>query len=184
MKTTVAVAVAVFVAAAAAAHAEPVFVPGNASGYFGKPVNMKVPLVPALAVIEPGTITITYVDGMVDYGGPVEVGPNGGQRDVPLGEQTPLQQAQGFAGPISINSFAALMGAFVRQTRVDAPGFMATDSTKLPSILNTGIAPCELFLVGQSVVIHAEGPGTLFLGINDPGVADNGGGFNVEVTTP
>ena len=184
MKTTL--VIGAFVAAAAAAHADPFFVPGNASGYFGRNVDMLVPLVPAVTVDAQTTITITYVDGLVDFG-PDEAGPNGGDYFVNVGEQTPLQESQTFPlaeVPTGVNNFAALMGAFVPQYRVDRMGFIAIDSTKLPSISRSGIMPCELFFVGSSIVVHAEGPGTLFLGINDAGTQDNNGGFNVEVTTP
>ena len=54
-----------------------VFVPGNASGYFGNPVDQVNPLVSALTVNGPGTITVTYVSGTVNFGTGVEAGPNG-----------------------------------------------------------------------------------------------------------
>jgi hypothetical protein len=71
-----AVVVLIVAATTAAAQAQ-VFVPGNASGYFGNPVNQLVPLVPALTVSGPGTITVTYVSGTVFFGIGLEAGPNG-----------------------------------------------------------------------------------------------------------
>jgi hypothetical protein len=41
-----------------------------------------------------------------------------------------------------------------------------------------------LFLVGSSATIMADGPGTLFLGINDDFAGDDSGGFTMQVTGP
>ena len=61
--TTIALVVVLFVCAASmAAPAQQdvqVFVPGNASGFFGNPADVVVPLVPAITVSGPGTITVT-----------------------------------------------------------------------------------------------------------------------------
>lgn len=72
-----------FVAAAPALAQTEVFVPGNATGCFGNPDDGCMPLVAALTVSGPGTITITYVNGMVNYG-LGEVGPDGGTSTSPL----------------------------------------------------------------------------------------------------
>jgi hypothetical protein len=61
---------------------------------------------------------------------------------------------------------------------VKTPGFQALDGTKLATGL--GVMPNRLFFVGTYNVI-SEGPGTLYLGINDPGVADNSGSLTVTV---
>jgi hypothetical protein len=154
-----------------------VFVPGKASGDFGNPVVTLVPFVPALTVTGPGTIQITYVSGMVQFGIGLITGPNGAPWDNgPL--QTPLQEANGVAHG-HVNNLAALIGAFVPKSRVDAPGFQAIDGTK--NLTPAGIVPGRLFFIGTSRTIHVNGAGTLFLGINDEGIEDNGGGFMVQV---
>jgi len=157
-----------------------VFVPGKASGDFGNPVVTLVPFVRALTVTGPGTIQITYVSGMVQFGIGFITGPNGAPWDNgPL--QTPLQEARGLAHG-HVNNLAALIGVFVPESRVDAPGFRAIDGTK--NLAPAGIVPSTLFFIGTSKTINVHGAGTLFLGINDEGVEDNEGGFMVQVTGP
>lgn len=157
-----------------------VFVPGKASGHFGNPVATLVPFVPALTVTGPGTIQITYVSGMVQFGIGLVTGPNGAPWDLgPV--QTPLQEARGVAHG-HVNNLAALIGVFVRKSRVDAPGFQPIDGTK--NLTPAGIIPSTLFFIGTSKTIHVNGAGTLFLGINDEGVEDNDGGLMVQVTGP
>lgn len=178
---TLALLIVVFVAATVAAHAQTqVFVPGNASGYFGNWNDQAVPFVSALTVTGPGTITVTYVSGTVNWGGG-EVGPNGG----PYGKskfQFPLQEAQAFAPHTKIGNIGALIGVFVPQSRVSRQGFNALDGTK--NITRVGIMPGNLFLIGESKTFDVKEAGTLFLGINDTLVSDNTGGFNVTVTGP
>jgi len=157
-----------------------VFVPGNASGYFGNPVDAEVAFVPAISVNGPATITVTYVDGTVTYGfGEPEVGPNGGPFPA-NGGQYPLQEAKGIAPHKAIQNIAALIGAFVPAARAAHKGFVAIDATKAAS--RVGIMPGWVFFVGESKTIEVKEAGTLFLGINDTGVEDNSGGFNVEVS--
>jgi hypothetical protein len=159
-----------------------VFVPGKASGDFGNPVVTLVPFVPALTVTGPSTIQITYVSGMVQFGIGLITGPNGAPWDLgPV--QTPLQETAGVAHG-HVNNLAALIGAFVSKSRVDAPGFQAVDGTK--NLTRVGIVPSRLFFIGTSKTIHVNGPGTLFLGINDEGIEDNSGGFMVlvQATSP
>jgi hypothetical protein len=178
----IALVFALFAAVApATANAQTVFVPGNASGFFGNPVNQMMALVPAITVSGPATITVTYVSGTVNYGiiG-VEVGPNGGHFfDGGVG-QSPLQEARGFAPHTPIDNMAALIGIFVPQNRVQQPGFSALDGTK--NVTRVGINPGGLFFVGESKTFTVNMAGTLFLGINDGGVSDNSGGFNMEVS--
>ena len=80
-KPKIALVFAVFlVAATMAAQAQQdiqVFVPGSASGYFGSQADIVVPLVPALTVNGPGTITVTYLSGTVSWGEQPDSGPNG-----------------------------------------------------------------------------------------------------------
>jgi hypothetical protein len=156
-----------------------VFVSGKASGDFGNPVATLVPFVPALTVTGPGTIQITYISGTVQFGGG-PTGPNGASWDNgPL--QTPLQETKDVAHG-HVNNLAALIGAFVPKSRVDAPGFRAVDGTK--NLTVAGIVPSRLFFIGTSETIQVHSAGTLFLGINDEGIEDNSGGFMVQVDGP
>ncbi len=171
----------------AAAHAQQtvqVFVPGNASGYFGT-VDVLVPLVPAITVNGPGTITVSYNNGMVKWGSGEgqEVGPNGGPYpNNYYGLQFPLEEAKGTAPHKEINNIAALMGVFVCASRANHAGFAAVDGTK--NAATVGIMPGGLFFIGTGKTFQVKEAGTLFLGINDAYVSDNGGGFNVTVTGP
>jgi len=167
------------VAATTAAAQTNVFVPGNASGFFGNPADIQVPLV-AVTISGPGTITVTYVSGTVTDVGNINTGPNG----VPWntrGAQSPLQEAHSVSGG-RITNLDALIGVFVRQSRVLDKGFNALDGTK--DVTRAGIRPDGLFFIGTSKTLSVSQAGTLFLGINDWGVGDNGGGFNVTVTGP
>ena len=163
------------------AHAQTqVLVSGTTNGAFGNPIDQAVPFVSALTVDGPGTITVTYVSGTVtDVDG--EHGPNG--EDFKCGQysiQTPLQEAHGVAGG-KCKYVDALIGVFVPQTRVqDRRGFNPIDGTK--NLTRVGIMPGWLFLIGESKSFPVKQAGTLYLGINDMIVGDNGGGFNVEVS--
>ncbi len=157
-----------------------VFVPGNTNGCFGHPVDRCVPLVAALAISGPGTITVTYVSGTVTDAFGVNTGPNGVSFNVGT-SQTPLQEANGVSGG-TIGNLDALIGVFVPSSRVGAAGFKAIDGTKDRS--RAGIVPCRLFFIGTGKTFSVGGAGTLFLGINDYFVGDNGGGFTVAVTGP
>jgi hypothetical protein len=155
-----------------------VFVPGNTNGGFGNPIDMTVPFVPAITVSGPATITITYLSGTIPDGGGVDAGPNG----VPWtmnGAQSPLQESRGVTHP-TINNLDCLIGVFVPESTVNRPGFTAVDGTK--NIAKVGIPPSSLFFVGEGKTLVVNIPGTLYLGINDWIVGDNGGGFTVEVS--
>jgi hypothetical protein len=158
-----------------------VFVPGNASGCFGSPNDTCVPLVAALTVNGPGTITVTYVSGTVDLG-PFSVGPTGGRANVGVGSQYPLQEANAVSGG-TLDNIGALIGVFVPTHRVnDHRGFQAVDGTK--SVSRVGIKPNLLRFVGESFTFNVRQAGTLYLGINDTLVDDNSGGFTVTVSQP
>lgn len=187
MKFKVTFVLALFVAAATvAAPAQQdiqVFVPGTASGCFGNPDDGCAPLVAALTVSGPGTITVTYVDGLVSWSGPNSTtGPNG--TSCPCrGMQFPLKEAQGIGlGGGHVKNLGALFGVFVSQPRVSHSGFQAIDGTK--NLVRVGIKPDDLFFIGAGRTFDVGEAGTLFLGINDTIVSDNGGGFTVEVTGP
>ena len=156
-----------------------VFVPGTASGYFGNPQDQAVPFVAALTVAGPGTITVTYISGTVTDCCGINTGPNGTKWNT-RGQQFPLQEAHGVSGG-TINNVDSLIGVFVPQSRVqDRRGFNAIDGTK--DATRIGIMPGGLFFVGTGKIFDVKEAGTLFLGINDVAVSDNGGGFNVEVS--
>lgn len=179
----IALVLVMLVAVAAVTHAQQdvqVFVPGNTSGYFGNRADMIVPLVQAITVSGPGTITVIYVSGTVTDAGNVNTGPNGVKWNTG-GAQTPLQEAQSVSGG-TIHNLDALIGAFVPASRVNRTGFNAIDGTK--DATQVGIRPGWLSLIGTGKTFSVTEPGTLFLGINDWIVGDNGGGFNVEVTGP
>jgi hypothetical protein len=179
VKTAFVLALFVAVAAMAASAQATIFIPGNATGYFGYPANIVVPMVSAITVSGPGTITVTYQSGSVDYGMGIHVGPNGGP--FPGGGQFPLQEAQGVAQTTKVENMAALIGVFVPQSRTQLHGFTAVDGTK--NVAPVGIMPDGLFFVGTNKTITVKEAGTLFLGINDGGAVDNTGGFTVQVST-
>jgi len=159
-----------------------VVVPGNASGGFGVLVGGPVvPLVPAINLSGQGTVTVTYVSGTVFIGYGLGTGPDG----VPClhceAYELPLQEANGLGGG-NTNRDGALMGVFVSQSRVNRSGFSAIDGTK--NLVRVGIKPDALFFIGSGKTLKVGEAGTIFLGINDGYVGDNGGGFTVEVTGP
>jgi len=170
----------VLIAAATTAAAQtPVFVPGTATGFFGGPnPDIPVPFVPAITVSGPSWITVTYVSGTVTDCCGVITGPDGAPW--PVGpEQFPLQEAVGVAIE-KVKNLDALIGVFVPQKTVQRKGFSALDGTK--GITHVGIMPNGLFFIGTGKRFWSFQAGTLFLGINDIWVGDNGGGFNVTVT--
>jgi hypothetical protein len=178
--TLMLIAVVLIVSATTTAAQTTVFVPGNTNGCFGNPVDMCVPLVAALAISGPGTITVTYVSGTVTDAFGINTGPNG----VSFNEgtsQSPLQETNGVSGG-TIGNLDALVGVFVPSSRVGATGFKAIDGTK--GTARAGIVPCRLFFIGTGKTFSVSKAGTLFLGINDQVVGDNGGGFTVTVTGP
>lgn len=171
----------VLIAAVTTASAQtPVFVPGNASGCFGNPADMCIPLVAAITVSGPGTITVTYVSGTVTDCCGTNAGPNGAPWTM-NGAQAPLQEARGVLVR-KIKNLDALIGVFVPQLRVQRANFSPLDGTK--GVTTVGIMPWNLFFIGTGKTFPVSGAGTLYLGINDWGVGDNGGGFNVTVTGP
>ncbi|HVO82519.1 MAG TPA: hypothetical protein VMT28_17450 [Terriglobales bacterium] len=175
MSTKIAFVLLVFVAAATmATHAQvEVFVPSTASGAFGNPVDQVNPLISAVTVSGPGTITVTYVSGTVNG-----VGPNGTTTNMGS-QQLPLQEANGVAGG-PVNNIYSLIGVFVPQARTNARGFQAVDGTK--DVARIGILPNRLFFVGETKTFDVDQAGTFFLGINDEIVGDNSGGFDVMVS--
>lgn len=179
---TIAILVTCVVASTVAADAQvSVFVPGNASGSFGNPLGGGgAAMVSALNVSGPGTITVTYVSGSVTDSSGVNAGPDGVTINMG-GAQSPLQEQAGVSGG-TIKNLDALIGVFVPKVTVSSTGFHAIDGTK--DATPVGIKPGSLFFIGTGKTFKVPGAGTLFLGINDWIVSDNGGGFNVDVTGP
>lgn len=60
--------------------------------------------------------------------------------------------------------------------------FQPIDSAKVDCSPGPCISPSLLFLIGSSDTITVNGPGSLYLGINDFIVNDNGGSFSVTIT--
>jgi hypothetical protein len=172
----------VLIAAATTTAAQTqVFVPGTASGGFGTPALNWVEFVPALTVTGPGTITVTYISGTVTDAGGVNTGPDGVPITLPAGWALPLQEQHGVSGG-TVKNLDSLIGVFVPATRVNRSGFAAVDGTK--ALAAVGIMPNGLFFIGTGKTFVVKQAGTLFLGINDQIVGDNGGGFTVAVTGP
>ena len=159
-----------------------VFVPGNATGAFGHPVDIVVPFVPAITVTSPATITVTYDSGTIVWtAGGEPTGPNGAVCENCVA-QSPLQEGRALGRAPKPDKMAALIGVFVPAARAGDPQFKAVDGTK--NIAHLGILPGSLFFIGENETLDVKEAGTLFLGINDWASADNVGGFNVTVTGP
>ncbi len=172
--------IVVLIAAATTAAAQTqVFVPGTASGGFGTPALNYVELVPAIAVNGPATITITYISGTVTDYPNINTGPNGVPYTEPLGWAIPLEEQMGVSGT-SVKNLDSLIGVFVPASRVKKAGFAPVDGTK--ALAAVGIMPGGLFFVGYGKTLVVKEAGTLFLGINDQIMGDNGGGFTVAVS--
>jgi len=171
---------------AAVAQASPatLTISSLASGNFGAGYahqTMQTALVRAITVPGAGTITVTYVSGSwCAHDGTDCSGANGTAINDPSGVwYDPLQEASGVA-PSAAQNAIALMGAFVPQLLTEQSGFVAMDGTKLTS--GVGIMPNLLFFVGANNCIQVNGPGTLYLGINDWYVDDNSGSLTVTVS--
>jgi hypothetical protein len=107
-------------------------------------------------------------------------GPNGEfHYEDPWPYQLPLEEASGVVAD-RVTNVGALIGAFVPAQLVQTPGFQPVDQTKLDP--GVGISPDKLFFVGRYNVIRVNGPGTLYLGINDCICDDNEGSLTVTVT--
>ena len=179
--TRIVLALLIFIAGAilSASAQTQVFVSGQTNGAFGGPIDMTIPYVPTVTVSAPATITVTYLDGTVTDAGGVNTGPNGVDWDCSNWGQLPLQEDHGIAGGVCHN-LDALIGVFVPQPRAGHQGFSPLDGTK--GVTRVGIMPNKLFFIGDEKTFDVDEAGTLYLGINDGWVSDNGGGFNLEVT--
>ena len=182
-QAVVIIGTAVFLSVAVTASAQNsanVTIPGNTLGGFGNPsIDNSEPFVAALAVNGPGTITVSYLSGLVtDCCPDFSAGPNGIILDGGT-TQTPLQESIGVAGGIDPHT-DALIGEFVLRGRTLAAGFSAVDGTK--DKVRVGLLPADLFFIGTGKTFPVIEAGTLFLGINDSNGQSNGGAFIVSVT--
>jgi hypothetical protein len=158
-----------------------VFVPGNATGSFGSPVDLVAPFVSAITVTGPADITVSYISGLVTWDNQGDTaGPTGTSACTDCDAmQFPLDEANG-DGIRNTKHLGALIGAFVPKYRVNGKGFQAIDGTKNAASL--GIKPELLRLIGEEFTFHVKEAGTVFLGINDTIASDNSGGFTVTVS--
>ena len=178
----------------APALAGTVKVAGTATGGFGLnplgPTNGATPMVAAISVMGPGSITISSKSGLVNYGGPGPVvkadGGDFGQSPNSSSLAWPLDEAVGITSAAypgqEVIHMAALIGAFIPTDRAAVAGFAPVDATK--GLAAAGILPSDLFFVGSYHVLIVSGPGTLYLGINDCYPGDNSGQFLVNVSAP
>lgn len=177
MSAAVLVSLLVAISATAQTSAA-VFVPGNTLGRFGNPsVSGNQPYVIGIVATGPGTIVVTYVSGTVTDGS-LNTGPNGAPWNMASG-QTPLQEAVGVSGGV-VGDLDALIGTFIPQSRVQAPGFSPVDGTK--DIAPVGLVPSALFFIGTRKILKVRQAGTLYLGINDDNAVTNSGGYLVWIT--
>jgi hypothetical protein len=107
--------------------------------------------------------------------------PNGVNFTSKFGDVLPLQEARGIPPNTPTAILNALMGAFVPAAKAMSPTFVPEDAAKLgPG--QVGITASSLFFIGAGpFTFNAAGAGTLYLGINDSFVADNGGGYSVTL---
>jgi hypothetical protein len=154
-------------------------VSAKATGSFGNPDTGSIPLVPCLTITERGTIVIR-ASGTWSFANGESNTANGTCSNAPFTtNQIPLQEAAGVGGSVQSCDAGALMGAFVPSSTVSTPGFKPVDGAK--NLVAVGIKPNALFFVGTYSVLQANGPGTLYLGMNDAYAADNSGSLSVSV---
>jgi len=154
-----------------------VTVSGKTNGDFGSPIDTIVPFVHGVTVTGPSIITITATGCVTDVGVTGCITPNGVSFNATT---TPLQEA-GINGNPDPN-LDGLIGAFVPANIANDPNFQPIDSTKADCSPGPCINPNLLFLVGASDTIRVNGPGSLYLGIDDFIVNDNGGSHTVTIT--
>lgn len=169
-------------------HVVRVTVPAIAAGGFGNCIGdagnvlYGLPLVAAYDASGPGVIRVT-ARGEWTLGAACGATVNAdGCLETPTMVQTPLVQATGTWGVSQMSG--ALIGAFVPESVVLMPGFSPVDGSK--GLAAIGIPPSALIYIGRQAFIQVNGPGTLFLGINDEDcmIFDNSGSLTVAITGP
>lgn len=154
-----------------------VTVPGNASGGFGSPSDQTTPFVLAIKVRLASSITITAT-GCVTDAGISCVTPDGFSF---FGMLTPLQEA-GLAGNPDTH-VDGLIGAFVPAVTAANPNFKPIDNANPACSPGPCIDRTQVFFIGSSKTFAVGEAGTLYLGIDDFIVGDNGGSFQVTIST-
>jgi len=154
-----------------------VTVTGLTSGAFGDPSDATIPFVVGIKVSGAAVITVTATGCVTDVGISC-VTPDGFSF---TGGVTPLQEA-GLV-PITDPHVDGLIGAFVPAVTASNPNFKAIDSTKAVCSPGPCIDRTQLFFIGASKVFSVNEAGTLYLGIDDFIVDDNGGFFTVTVSS-
>ena len=153
-----------------------VTVSGQTSGAFGLPSDATIPFVLAIVAPGPGAITVTATGCVTDVGVSCATADgfsfNGGT--------TPLQEA-GVAGNPDLH-VDGLIGALVPAAVAANPTFKPVDSSKSACAPGPCIDRGQLFFIGSSKVFSVSQPSTLYLGIDDFIILDNGGAFTVTVT--
>jgi hypothetical protein len=155
-------------------------VPATATGSFGNPnTTGSTPLVPCITISERGTIVIR-ASGTWSYAAGESNTANGTcYPGAPFTSgQIPLQEAAGVGGGVQSCTIGALIGAFVPRSTANNLDFKPVDGTK--NLVAVGINPNMLFFVGVYGAFEANGPGTLYLGMNDGYAADNSGSLSVS----
>lgn len=76
-----------------------------------------------------------------------------------------------------MDSLGALIGAFVPTAEVNQPGFRASDD----DVSYGSLSSSSLLFVGTTLPDTAAASGTLFFGINEGDVLNNGGAFSITV---
>jgi hypothetical protein len=170
----------------AALTATTIQVSGKSTGFFGSPNSGDTLLLTlGLTVSAPVSIEIGATGIVTDFnnqGQFLQVDPNGTDFTSIFGDVLPLQEAQGLPPNTPTTQLDALMGAFVPAAIAGLPNFVPEDAAKVgPG--QVGINAASLFFIGAGpFTFSTPGAGTLYLGINDSFVADNGGGFSVTAT--
>jgi len=178
MRRSVPLVAAIFVALGIA-NAD-VIVPGKASGGFGSPSDQMNPLIPALTVAGPAVIQITATGCLTDVVGPACITPDGFSFTGNSAELTPLQEAGVFPPPTDPRT-DGLMDALVPATIANQPTFQAIDSRNPACHPGPCIDPGLLSPIGTNNFLIVQQAGTLFLGIDDFIIGDNGGRFDVSL---
>lgn len=182
-----------------------VSLPATANGHFGAPAN-QVSLVAGKVFTAAGQkveITASGLINLMSGNAIYTVGPDGGSftrqpfiggilgnvvfplEEALFDDGDPANDPEFANGSAPVSNVGAVFGAFVPLSVTTDPGFLPLNED--PVVLNasppaSGIPSDAIFLIGAGPhEFTAPGPGTLYLGINEPFVTNNIGAFSVEV---